>query len=227
MKYFYWWLVMIVLGLAGLVVIVMFESITLDNDSEYYVLKEAMEAAMLESVDVVCYNISTEAVDTGCDGQLKIAEQKFVENFTRRFASTISGDVDEYEILFYDIVETPPKASVVINSSNKSFTLVSDSIDIKNGLTGILEAGYTQSSTGSEYEIEVPVASEPVVPGTIIGSGSSSFVEQGTTYSDSDDYCPKVNGKDADWCADPEGDLKEGDGESGECSDDDATCNEE
>ena len=36
----------------------MFEFITLDNDSEYYVLKESMEASMLESVDLACYRSS-------------------------------------------------------------------------------------------------------------------------------------------------------------------------
>lgn len=203
MKYFYWWLVMVLLGLAGLVVIVMFESITLNNDSEYYVLKEAMEAAMLESVDIICYNITKEAVSTGCDGQLKIVEQKFVENFTRRFASTISGDVDEYEILFYDIIETPPKASVVINSTNKSFNLISDSIDIKNGLTGILEAGYTQVSTGNgKYEIDI---SDPT-RGAGISVGNGGFSSQGSDATDktSVDDCEEGD----ETCADPEDNLE-------------------
>lgn len=150
MKYAYAWITMLLLGAAGLVVIVMFETITLNNDSEYYVLKEAMEAAMLESIDVACYmlpeNGSVDSSGTaytgyGCNGKLKISEQKFVENFSRRFAANISGDVDDYSIEFYDIMEMPPKASVVINSNNRSYKLFTDldSINIENVLSGILE----------------------------------------------------------------------------------------
>ena len=148
---------MIMFGLGGIVVIMMMLSITFDNDSEYYVLKEAMEASMLESVDLACYRSSdvvrnedgtpkinadgSYTVD-GCDGDvLKISEQKFVENFTRRFAESISGNVDSYTLNFYDIIESPPKATVVITSHNKSYRSViqSDSLDITNNLSGILE----------------------------------------------------------------------------------------
>lgn len=218
MKHFYWWLLMIVLGAAGLIVIVMFESITLNNDTEYYVLKEAMEAAMLESVDVVCYNITKKAVPTGCDGQLKISEQKFVENFTRRFASVIAGDIDEYEILFYDIIETPPKASIVISSSNKNFNLVSDSIDIKNGLTGILEAGYTQVSVDDAvYQVEIPSISD-------ISVTDDGFEEAGDNLYDDTSECPMdADGKYAEWCADPDDDAEgaEGEGVYGDCEEND------
>ena len=142
MKYMYWGFGLIMFGLFGLVFIVMFESITINNESEYYVLKEAMEAAMLESVDLACYRIDAE--DGGCgDHDLKIIEQKFVENFTRRFAASISGDVTEYEIEFYDIIESPPKATVVIKAKTQEYMLGSkdtkESITIVNDLSGILE----------------------------------------------------------------------------------------
>lgn len=129
-------------GLFGLVFIVMFESITINNESEYYVLKEAMEAAMLESVDYACYRIDDD--EGGCgDHEVKIIEQKFVENFTRRFAASISGDVTQYEIEFYDIIESPPKATVVIKAKTKEYMLspndTKDSFTIVNELSGILE----------------------------------------------------------------------------------------
>ena len=47
MRYGYLGLGMILFGAFGLVLIVMFQTITINNDSEYYVLKEAMEAYML------------------------------------------------------------------------------------------------------------------------------------------------------------------------------------
>ena len=153
MRYGYFALGMILFGVFGLVLIVMFQSITLNNDSEYYVLKEAMEASMIESIDDTCFRITPQvAKELGnegesCDGQVKISEQKFVENFTRRFASTINGDVDDYTINFYDIMEMPAKASVLIKSSNTNFKVVSDSVDITNSLSGILEANWVALSS--------------------------------------------------------------------------------
>lgn len=153
-------------GIFGLVFIVMFQSITINNESEYYVLKEAMEASMLESVDMACYRLGDENgyVDEDGDGNLdtdmngeyikkacgyndiKIIEQKFVENFTRRFAASISGNVTEYELEFYDIIEMPPKVTVVIKAKTQEYLLSpgdsKESFNIVNELSGILELNY-------------------------------------------------------------------------------------
>lgn len=159
MKYGIWGVMMIMFGIFGLVFIVMFESITINNESEYYVLREAMEAAMLESIDVACYRIGDDTGYTGVDmngdgliddkdracgkHDLKMIEQAFVENFTRRFAANISGDITEYSIEFYDIIESPPKATVVIKGKTQSYMLSptdsKDSFTIVNDLSGILE----------------------------------------------------------------------------------------
>lgn len=156
MKYAYWGIGLITFGLFGLIFLIMFESITLNNESEYYVLKEAMEAAMLEAVDLVCYRVGDNdgMIDANNDGvtdtpgacgehDLKIVEQKFAENFTRRFAASISGDVSEYEIEFFDIIESPPKATVRIKGKTKEYLLspndTKSSFTIFNDLSGILE----------------------------------------------------------------------------------------
>lgn len=151
MKYSFLGFGLIMLGMFGLIFIVMFESVTVNNESEYYVLKEAMEASMLESVDFACYRIGEDVCTTingkeqcGCsENQVKIIEQKFVENFTRRFAASISGDVTEYKLEFYDIVESPPKATVVVKGTTQEYMLNSkdtkDSFTIVNDLSGILE----------------------------------------------------------------------------------------
>jgi len=140
MKYTFLAFGMLMFGMFGLIFIVMFQSITVNNESEYYVLKEAMEAAMLESVDLACFRNSNTG---GCNGTLKISEQKFVENFTRRFAASVTGDVSKYTIDFYDIIEDPAKATVVITGTTQSYMLNSkdskDSFDLVNNLTGILE----------------------------------------------------------------------------------------
>ena len=162
MKYSFWGFGVIMFGMFGIIFIVMFESITVNNESEYYVLKEAMEAAMLESVDLACYRIGDNEgyVDVNGDGvydvdafgniitacgenDIKIVEQKFVENFTRRFAASITGDVTQYKLQFYDIMEMPPKATVVIRGKTKEYMLTTDgtkdSFSIVNDLSGILE----------------------------------------------------------------------------------------
>ncbi len=141
MKYGFLGLSFILFGMFGLSFLVLFESITINNESEYYVLKEAMEASMLESVDLACFRNSN---SDGCNGSIKIAQQKFVENFTRRFAASINGDVSSYTIDFYDIIEKPPKATVVVKGKTKRFVLSTDvddaQFDITNNLSGILEA---------------------------------------------------------------------------------------
>lgn len=172
MKYGYAGIAMVFFGILGLVIILMFEFITIDNESEYYTLKEALKASMIESIDMACYrndngsdavqssdkvegveNIEYDSPDDelGCNGKLKISEQKLVENFTKRFAASVNGNVDDYTIEFYDIIESPPKASVVVRSRNSDFRGILDNkkdngdIYIANDLTGILETYYNKN----------------------------------------------------------------------------------
>lgn len=150
MKYAYWGLGTVVAGLIGIVFIVMFQSITTNNETEYYVLKEAMEAAMIESIDIACYRDSNAE---GCGEVIKISEQKFVENFTRRFTENISGDASSYKLEFYDIIESPPKVSVKVKGKTKSYSIMINSknddgsFDITNSLSGIIEydPNYTEA----------------------------------------------------------------------------------
>ena len=139
MKYAYWCFGLIMAGLFGIFFIVMWQDITINNESEYYVLKEAMEASMLESVDWVCYR---EGEDCG-PYDIKISEQKFVENFTRRYAASASGSVTSYEIQFYDIIEKPAKATVVIKGKTQKYGILSGDGDatfsLTNDLSGIIE----------------------------------------------------------------------------------------
>ena len=142
MKYGFFGLAIIMTGLLGILFIGLFQSITVNNESEYYVIKEAMEASMLEAVDIACYRDADKT--KGCGERIKISEQKFVENFSRRFAENISGDVNTFELDFYDIIESPPKASVVIKGLTKEYgimvTETSDgSFNITNHLSGVLE----------------------------------------------------------------------------------------
>ena len=141
MKYAYLSLGMIFVGMIGLVFIVMFENVTINNESEYYVLRESVEASMFESIDFAYYRET---------GKLKIIEEKFVANCTRRFYKSISGSGKGYQLTFYDIMESPPKVSVVANSKTDSYSVVGlggdDGFDIKNALSAILEFDYKEDS---------------------------------------------------------------------------------
>ena len=141
MKYSFLGFGLLTFGMIGLFLIVMFESVTVNNESSYYVLKEAMQASMYESIDWAYFStVSTE----DNKGEYKIIEQKFVENFTRRFAASINGDSNQYTLEFYDIMEKPPKATVVIKSKTDTYstnngTIIKSDENIVNNLTGILE----------------------------------------------------------------------------------------
>mgnify|MGYP004474176479 CR=1 FL=1 len=148
MKYSFMGTAMIVIGLMGLVALVMFENVAVNNESEYYTLREAVKASMYESIDLAYYR----SCDDNCKyGGLKISEEKFVANCTRRFFSSISGTGKGYQLTFYDIMESPPKVSVHVNSKTNSYGLFKNeetsfdgSFDINNALSAILEFDYLE-----------------------------------------------------------------------------------
>ena len=136
MKYAYLSLGMVAFGIVGIGFIVFFENVTINNESEYFVLREAVKASMYESIDTVYYAQTDGA-------KLKIAREKFVANCTRRFFKSISGGGKGYQLTFYDIMESPPKVSVVARSKTDSYSAVGlggdDGFNITNDLSAILE----------------------------------------------------------------------------------------
>jgi len=122
----------VMFGLVGLVLLVLFEMVTTNNENDYYLLKEVTEAAMYDSVDIAYYRST---------GEVKIIKEKFVENFTRRFAASTNLSPEGYEIQFYDIIESPPKVSVLIITDLGTYNAVGDMSDYKvaNRLDAILE----------------------------------------------------------------------------------------
>ena len=128
---------LIILGLFGIVIIMLFNDITVSNEQDYYTLKYATEAAMIESVDTAYYRLT---------GEVKIVQEKFVENFTRRFTETSTFGQGNYGIAFYQITEYPPKVSLRIydlTSGYNIYTYTSDvdttRVNIVNELSAILD----------------------------------------------------------------------------------------
>ncbi len=120
----------IVMGIFGIVIILLFSEITVSNEQDYYTLKEATEAAMIESVDVAYYRLS---------GQIKISQEKFVENFTRRFTETSTFGQGNYDIYYYQISEYPAKVSIRIVDATNSYNIYNTfSVDIDATQTNVI-----------------------------------------------------------------------------------------
>jgi len=137
----------IVLGIIGATIIMLFEQLTTTNENDYYLLKEITESAMIDAIDLSYYRET---------GELKIVREKFVENFTRRFAESTTIVGTDYKIEFYDIIETPPKVSVAINTTIGDYTIYDYTSDygVNNRLSAILEyigKNTTASSSSQEY----------------------------------------------------------------------------
>ena len=123
----------IVLGIFGLFIILLFSELTVSNEQDYYSLKEAAEASMIESIDIAYYRLT---------GDVKIVKEKFVENFTRRFTETSTFGQGNYQIDFYQISETPPKVSIRILDKTTNYSIYSydsENYNILNEITAILD----------------------------------------------------------------------------------------
>ena len=112
-------------------------NVTRTDENNYNLLKETVEAAMIDSIDFAYYR-ETRGV--------KIDEQKFVENFIRRFAANADLS-NSYVIEIYDVNEKPPKVSLKV-SSKKTTTLEGkvENFDIVNNIDAILETKYWEEN---------------------------------------------------------------------------------
>ncbi len=124
-----WWI--IALGLAITVVIMVVTDMTTTSEQDYYMVKEITQASMYEAVDYGYYRLN---------GELKINAEKFMENFIRRYSEVVSIN-KTVDIDFYDIYESPPKATVIVsNHTINAFVEETDmTLDIKNRVDAVLE----------------------------------------------------------------------------------------
>lgn len=125
-----WGVFVITVGVVLILLIYLFQGITNTDEHNYYLLKEATEASMLDAVDVADYRVT---------GKISINREKFVEVFVRRFAE--SADLsNSYVIEIYDINEEPPKVSLLVKTK-KNGVVTNETIefDITNRLDAILE----------------------------------------------------------------------------------------
>lgn len=133
MKESFWGVLIIVLGVVSLSFIYFFQTVSSTDEQNYTLLKEITEAAMYDAVDWAEYRSS---------GTVRINREKFVENFVRRFAESVTLG-NTYRIDIYDVSETPPKVSLKVSSKlNSNVTGELIEFDIVNRLDAILETPY-------------------------------------------------------------------------------------
>lgn len=121
------------LGIVSIAFIYFFQTYTNSDEQNYILLKEITEAAMYDAVDLSTYRST---------GVVQIDREKFVENFLRRFAESVTLG-NTYVIEIYDVNETPPKVSLKVSTklqSNVTSELME--FDIVNRLDAILETPY-------------------------------------------------------------------------------------
>lgn len=157
-----WGYLFLVLGIFGLFLVNMFGEITINDEQNYYSLKEVTKAAMLDAVDEYAYEYGvgydgiTQLTDpesmhctSGVPGTVRIIKERFVELFLLKFAQSVNISSD-YEIIFNDIDECPPKVTVTV-ISNRSYSTIEralgqddnktvEDVDITNVISGILES---------------------------------------------------------------------------------------
>ena len=136
------------IGLFAFAIVMVFQFVTIGNEADYYTLKEAMEASMYEAIDIDYYRGVTQNANSGnikSTAEVKIVQEKFVSNFTRRFLKNTMGNSEGYVIEFYDIMEMPPKATIIIKNAVASMSLSENNFTVINNLTGILEADIVES----------------------------------------------------------------------------------
>ena len=133
MKESVWGYAIVALGILAVFVIWFFAETTRTDQHNYNLLKETVESAMFDAVDLSAYRK---------DGTIRIEEEKFVENFIRRFAENANLS-NKYVIEIYDINETPPKVSLKVSSAK--MTSVDGEIiefDVVNNIDALLETKY-------------------------------------------------------------------------------------
>lgn len=142
MKQSFWGYAAIVLGLVAIVLIWTFSQVNNIDQHNYNLLKETVEASMLDSVDLSAYRE---------DGTVKIIEEKFVENLVRRFAE--NADLSKnYTIEIYDVNELPPKVSLIVKSKkNSNVKGYNAEFDISNNIDAILESRWSLKTHKIKY----------------------------------------------------------------------------
>ncbi len=126
MKSSYWGYWLILLGVFIVGVMMLSQNATTTDTQDYYQLKEVANGAIYDSIDYSYYTQTH---------QVRMIKELFVANFVKRFANTVPM-TNTYKVDFYDLYESPPKASVKISTTSGTFVIAggSSNLDIVNSI---------------------------------------------------------------------------------------------
>lgn len=134
----------VVLGIFVIVVMMIIRDFQTTDDQDFYVLKEVTSASMMDSVDYAYYREHND---------LRIIEEKFVENFLRRFAQSMSSN-KTYDVRIYKVNEVPPEASIKVVTATGEYQVDADEgmldFGVINLLSGILDMKHNNVVEGAE-----------------------------------------------------------------------------
>ena len=138
MKESFWSVFIVTVGIVAISFIFLFQSLTNTDEHNMHLIKESTKGAMYDALDLATYRKT---------GEIRIAREKFVENFLRRFSENASLS-RTYKIEIYDVNELPPKVSIKVKSAEtvKVFSTVGEDqtfeFTISDQLDAILETPY-------------------------------------------------------------------------------------
>ena len=138
MKLAFWAYAVVAFGVVIVIILLFIQRMTTTTEENYYLEREILESSMIDAVDYGAYRTT---------GKIVMSREKFVEVFLRRFAASVTNN-KTYQINFYDIHETPPKATVRIRTAANVTEIGSESFDVNldTTLSGILETIYGTKS---------------------------------------------------------------------------------
>lgn len=166
----------VIISVLTLLLVNIIQSYSSGNELDYSLLKDTTEAAMLDAVDFSYYQTS--------GGLIRMDKEKFVESFIKRFANSVNGD-RYYNIRFYDINETPPKASIKIGSSTTA-VFAGENFDIKNSIDAIIETKYQNLEDSTKVVDKINSNSKNVKPSWYPSYNNKFSASGGGSGSDSD-----------------------------------------
>jgi len=130
MKESFWGYLILLFGIFIIVIMMIIRDYQTTNDEDYFIMKEVTQAAMIDSIDYAYYREHND---------LRIIEEKFAENFLRRFAESMSSN-KTYKIELFDLNENPPKVSVRITTSTGEYIVEQEQGAVDFGVVNILSA---------------------------------------------------------------------------------------
>ena len=165
----------ILLGIFTLVIINLMSDVRSTSELDYYLAQEITEAAMYDAVDYAYYRNT---------GLLKVDRDMFLENFNRRFATSVDNNRN-YEISIVDFNEVPPKVSVEIKANTVS-TIKGENAVINVKVSGILETIYDDlvMSRGQYEEITSLDVKAPTIDKSFDGKSFNITISDSESHLD-------------------------------------------